>query len=1043
MPALAPRLALALVFAPFAVAQPLVIENVHLITMTSDAVTPDGAVVVDGDRLMYAGPRSAMPALPEARRIDGRGGYLLPGLADMHVHIGHGVANASGTNADVRTELLLYVAHGVTTVRNMAGEPWMLDLRRDVARHELVGPRIVTAGPVLETRPSNPALKPPRVAVVRTPEEARAEVLRQKGAGYDFIKVYNDIDLPTYEAILDEAHSANLLVAGHVAVGAQLGGALHLHQDSIEHFRGYDLALSPAPTSLDPLTRFAGWPTATEERLRAFARETAAAGVWNTPTLIVQSAPPEAATPETFPFPRVLLPAHLREPLEHPAITTMLPEATVRMIQSGAPMQRRLVHEMALAGAPLMIGTDAPIPPFLPGAGTIEEIRLFVESGLTPMQALQAATREPGRYLRSRAPGEIPSGVIEAGARADLILVSRNPLQDVANLRELDGVLLGGQWLSRPELRALIDADISARRAATALAPPPPKYEIRVEESKWVPMRDGTLLSTDLYFPVGADTAKLPALLIRTPYDKSSPVLRSPFDAARFFAGQGYVVAIQDIRGTFASQGRFQLAARDVEDGNDTITWLAKQPWSSGKVGMYGCSLLGATQVKAAQGLNPALKAILPQHTATAQAGSNVFWKGGALELGASLPWYQAFGPKQRSPAAAPAGSAPATATTDWPAVMRTLPLIDMDRAAPLPWTDWRDHLTHAPGDAWWDQFDFIGPDSRIDVPALFVTSWYDHGVGQTLSQFEHFRRHGVSARTRDNQFAIISPATHCGSEALSTADTVIGERNLGDARFDFFGTYLRWFDRWLRDSGEALSDLPRVQYFLMGRNEWRGAADWPVPGTRFTPYYLRSEGRANSRAGDGALSVQAPGDEPADAYLYDPESPVPSGAPITVDALDQRAIEMRGDVLVYTTPPLETGIEVTGPLKLVLYVSSSAPDTDFTAKLVDVHPDGRAILLQEGILRARYREGLGRELRMEPGEIYEVGIDLEATGNYFGPGHRILLEVSSSSFPRFDRNLNTGGRNYDETMGVPAFNRIHHSARHPSRLVLPIVPTD
>lgn len=1035
MPALAPRLALALAFAPLTVAQPLVIENVHLVTMTSDGITDDGAVVVDGDRLTYAGPRSALPALPDARRIDGRGGYLLPGLTDMHVHIGHGVADPGSSNADVRTELLLYVAHGVTTVRNMAGEPWTLDLRRDVAERKLLGPRIVTAGPVLEARPSNPALKPPRVSLVRTPEEARTEVLRQKSAGYDFIKVYNDIDLPTYEAILTTAHDAGLAVAGHVAVGAQLEGALRLRQDSIEHFRGYDLALSPAPTSLDPLTRFAGWPGATEERLRAFARETAAAGIWNTPTLIVQSAAPEVATPELFPFPRALLPAHLRQPLEHPAITTMLPEATVRMIQQGAPMQRRLVHEMALAGAPLMIGTDAPIPPFLPGAGTIEEVRLFVESGLTPLQALQAATREPARYLRSRAPSEVPSGVIEAGARADLILVNQNPLQDVANLRELDGVLLAGQWLSRQDLHALIDADISARRAASALAPPPPKYEIRVEVSKAVPMRDGTLLSTDLYFPVGADTAKLPALLIRTPYDKGGPMLRSPFDVARFFAGQGYVVAIQDIRGTFASGGRFQLAARDVEDGDDTITWIAKQPWSSGKVGMYGCSLLGATQVKAAQSLNPALKAILPQHTATAQAGSNVFWKGGALELGASLPWYQAFGPRQRSTVTPP------PTPTDWPAVMRTLPLIDMDRAAPLPWTDWRDHLTHAPGDPWWDQFDFIGPGSRIDVPALFVTSWYDHGVGQTMSQFEHFRRHGVSARTRENQFAIISPATHCGSEALSTADTIIGERNLGDARFDFFGTYLKWFDYWLRDSGESLSALPRVQYFLMGRNEWKSAADWPVPGTRFTPYYLRSEGRANSRAGDGALSVLAPGNEPADSYLYDPEAPVPSGAPITVNAMDQRAIEMRGDVLVYATPPLESGVEVTGPVKLVLYVSSSAPDTDFTAKLVDVYPDGRAILLQEGILRARYREGLGRELRMKPGEVYEIGIDLEATSNYFGPGHRILLEVSSSSFPRFDRNLNTGGRNYDETRSMPARNRVHHSDRYRSHLLLPVVP--
>ncbi len=287
----------------------------------------------------------------------------------------------------------------------------------------------------------------------------------------------------------------------------------------------------------------------------------------------------------------------------------------------------------------------------------------------------------------------------------------------------------------------------------------------------------------------------------------------------------------------------------------------------------------------------------------------------------------------------------------------------------------------------------------------------------------------------------------HCASHEVSEK-TVVGARPLGDARFDYYRVYEKWFAFWLRGEANKVTAMPKVQYYVMGRNVWKSAKDWPLPNARATRFYLHSDGGANSLYGSGTLSTEKPGKEPADRFVYDPGNPVPSfGGPVCCTkmneaegAYDQRPVEARDDVLVYTSEVLTEGIEVTGPLKLVLYVSSSARDTDFTAKLIDVYPDGRAFNLQEGILRARYRDGFDRTVWMEPGEVYRLEIDLQATSNYFAPGHRIRLEVSSSNFPRFDRNLNTGGNNYDETRWQVARNVVHHSGRYPSHLILPVV---
>jgi len=577
---------------------------------------------------------------------------------------------------------------------------------------------------------------------------------------------------------------------------------------------------------------------------------------------------------------------------------------------------------------------------------------------------------------------------------------------------------------------------------------PPAKHQVRIEENVLVPMRDGIKLSTDLYFPVGVE-GKLPVVLIRTPYNKDG-YRRNLRSSARQFAGHGYAVAVQDKRGRFASEGDYVVQGGDVNDGYDTVDWLAKQSWSNGNVGTIGCSYEGDVQILQSQARHPNLKAMIPQAAGSSigAAGNRYYYfgarKGGNVELAGGLGWFANNGNKVRSK---PSKNLPESRFRE---IWGTLPLVGMVERAGGPPTDWNDIVSRELTDPWWDQFGYLKGNERFDVPALHINSWYDFGVAETLLEFNLLRTNAVSARARDNQFVVISPTSHCRSEFGTTSRTIVGEREVGDAQFDYYNLYLRWFDHWLRGADNGVTKMPKVQIYVMGRNEWRGEGEWPLARTRYTKYYLHSDGHANSRSGTGALSVAPPQQEPADKYTYDPGKPVPSrGGPLcctgTPDApegsFDQSEVEARRDVLVYTTPALKTGVEVTGPIKAVLYVSSSAKDTDFTVKLVDVYPDGKAYNVQEGILRARHREGFDKKVWMKPNEVYEVTVDLEATSNYFAPGHRIRVEVSSSNFPRFDRNLNTGGDNYDETTWVVAENLIHHSARRPSHILLPVVP--
>ena len=352
-----------------------------------------------------------------------------------------------------------------------------------------------------------------------------------------------------------------------------------------------------------------------------------------------------------------------------------------------------------------------------------------------------------------------------------------------------------------------------------------------------------------------------------------------------------------------------------------------------------------------------------------------------------------------------------------------------------------------SPDDAWWDRQGYLTASGSTTTPALHVSSWFDLAA-EALQEAEIFAKNAASPQARTGRFAIIGPNTHCGYDS-STSATKVGDLVVGDARLRYYDRYVQWFDYWLKGEQNGVLDMPRYQYYVIGRNEWKSSPVWPVVGMRETSMYLASGGRANTAAGNGRLGRAVPRGAATDAFTYDPMDPLPSrGGSICCTgnpkdqpgSYDHRDLESRPDLLVYTTDALASGVELTGPLRAEIFLSSDAKDTDVTVKVLDVFPDGRVMNILEGITRARYRDGFGTPHLLEPGKVYRVPVDLHATSWYLAPGHKLRVHVSSSNFPRFDRNLNTGGTNYDETSGLKARNTIHHSTRYPSRLLLPVV---
>lgn len=575
----------------------------------------------------------------------------------------------------------------------------------------------------------------------------------------------------------------------------------------------------------------------------------------------------------------------------------------------------------------------------------------------------------------------------------------------------------------------------------------------RVLKDVMVPMRDGVKLAADVWIPDGAGPA--PVVLVRTPYSKDDPALFAPNMMADplSLVAAGYVVVVQDCRGTFRSAGEFTGVFPEALDGADTIAWIARQPWCDGNIGTRGSSYLGMAQWSLAAQAPEQLKAIAPSVT-SADYYEAFYSPGGALSL--RLLWtfciFMAMGSAGRAVSVGESGPENLTRFVDMlidshghPDTMPygTQPLLEQQ----LPW--WSEVVAHPDRDDYWRDHSAAERFGDVRTPALHIGGWFDFFLGHTVRSFTELQRAGATAEARTGQRLIIGPWDH------GSYTGVYQERQFGPSAnpvsAEINARYVEFYDRWLRGRADALKGTAPVRIFVMGIDEWRDEQAWPLPDTEYVQYYLDSSGRAHTADGDGTLSPEPAAREVADVYLYDPKQPVATlggrvgpvpFAPDEAGPADQRPVEQRQDVLCFSTPVLQEPIEVTGHVTLVLHVASSAHDTDFTGKLVDVYPDGRALYLTDGILRARYRNSLSEPELLEPDKTYEITLDLSVTSNVFLPGHRIRLEVSSSNFPRYDRNTNTGGVISQDTEdeAVVAVNRVLHGPDHPSRLILPII---
>jgi uncharacterized protein len=565
-------------------------------------------------------------------------------------------------------------------------------------------------------------------------------------------------------------------------------------------------------------------------------------------------------------------------------------------------------------------------------------------------------------------------------------------------------------------------------------------YPVIRETGVIAKMRDGVQLRADIYRPNAE--GQFPVLLQRTPYDK-----RGGTDFGLKAASQGYVVVIQDVRGRYTSDGDFYTFKNESNDGYDTIEWVAALPYSNGKVGMFGGSYVGATQMLAAIAHPPHLAGICPVVTAS-NYHENWTYQGGAFEQWFNQSWTSGLSQDtfQRT---VTRNTNPLVGNGKLP--ISNYPLFNFGASSGAPYATaslapyYLDWLAHPAYDDYWKRLAIDEHFSDIAVPALHVAAWYDIFQDGSLRNYAGIKAHGANDAARNGQHLFVTVGGHAGSGRK------IGEVDFGEAaaEYDENVLTLKWYDFLFKGAQNEFSGKP-VKIFVMGANQWREEDDWPLARSHPTKYFLHSTGTANSLRGNGTLSLVVPRAEPSDQYLYDPSNPSPTvGGPLCCDGdhlppgpRDQRAVEARDDVLIYSTPPLTQDTEVTGDIGLDLYASSSAVDTDFEAKLVDVSPDGFAQNLTEGIVRARYRNSREIASLLNPGQIYQFHIDLWSTSNVFRKGHTLRLEISSSNFPRFDRNLNTGEDAASGQRYVSATNSIYHDAEHPSALSLPMVPS-
>ena len=590
-----------------------------------------------------------------------------------------------------------------------------------------------------------------------------------------------------------------------------------------------------------------------------------------------------------------------------------------------------------------------------------------------------------------------------------------------------------------------------------------------IEQKVMVPMRDGIRLATDIYRP--KTDKPVPVIFSRTPYNFNSwgdgepktRTMQRAYEAVK----RGYAYVVQNERGRYFSEGKWDILGTPTTDGYDMFTWLKDRPWSNGKIGTYGCSSTAEWQMAVAALDHPSHAAMVPQGFGAGVGRVGQYYeqgnwfRGGAQQMLFTSWLYSvqndAFRPRIPEGATQEdlirisrfydlASEAP---RVDWKTALYHLPVQDIIKNVNGTKGVYEKMIRRKPNDPAWYEGGLYHDDMPFGVPSYWFVSWYDVSTSPNLALFNHIRKNAEDPEVANNQYLVIAPTLHC-AYTRATSQTIVGERNVGDARLDYDGLVYGWFDYWLKgEANDFQEKTPRVQYYTMGINKWQTSEVWPPKESKMTTWYLSSEGHANSLNGDGKLRTKKPGkNKTPDSFTYDPMNPVPShggnvcctGGAVDGGAFDQQEMETRHDILVYSSEPLKTGVEVSGFIETTLYVGSDAKDTDFTIKLIDVYPDGRAYNLDETILRARYREGYDKEVFMEEGKVYKLELSPMSTSNYFEKGHRIRLEISSSNFPRFERNLNTGGNNYDEKESVIAHNKVYHSASYPSQIRLPVV---
>ncbi len=573
---------------------------------------------------------------------------------------------------------------------------------------------------------------------------------------------------------------------------------------------------------------------------------------------------------------------------------------------------------------------------------------------------------------------------------------------------------------------------ILAALACASLAFCQASYQVTVQRNVPVKMRDDVTLHADIYRPKAA--GKFPVLLERTPYNKDYGV-NFGIEAAQ----RGYVYIVQDCRGRYTSEGEWVPFKHESADGYDTIEWAAALPYSDGKVGMVGGSYVGATQMLAAIASPPHLAGIFPVVTAS-NYHANWTYQGGAFEQ-----WFNESWTSQLAENTMDRQVAGRTNAMNW---RFKLPLPDYPLLAPPDISEvatyFRDWIKHPTYDNYWKKWSIEENYPDIKVPAFCVGAWYDIFLGGTLRNYMGIRDHGGTEAARKGSRLMVIIGGHSGGGRK------IGALDFGpQADFDFNAIIFRWYDHLLKGIDNGVENEKPVRVFVLGKDDWENLSAWPPPEMKPTRYFLHSAGKANSLRGDGELNAVAPGSEKSDEFVYNPADPVPTiGGPLCCDAQhlhpgpqDQRPDENRDDVLVYTTTAFKRDFTIMGPVSVELSAGSTAVDTDFTAKLVDVWPNGFAQNLTEGILRARYRDSKEKAELLNPGQIYKLKIDLWATSDVVLPGHRLRVEISSSNFPRFDRNLNTGEDPETGTRMVKATNTIYHDAAHPSFITLPVMP--